>query len=356
MNEFKHLSLYERQRIEKYLNQGYSQRFIARKLGRSVSSISTEIRENSINGIYEARKAHHKAYVKRRQAKRQCLKVAMNPELKRFVTKNILDDQSPEGISGRLKQVETQLEYASTKAIYKFVKSPHGRLIEKHLYAKAVPKKSGPKQKKSVLIDGRLLIDERPKQVEKRLEFGHFEGDFIESGKDGHGSLLVLVERKSRYPFLQYLNQKDTVTVNQTIKKLLINVPIKSLTFDNDLSLQKHEELSELLDTLIFFCHPHCPHEKGTVENRNKAIRRYVKKRSDLSKFAISHFAMVEQKLRTRFMQCLNYRTPAEVWEKEVEKVAQKKPRRCGRMREIRSLVECSDWGVEVPQFVYLEW
>ena len=40
------------------------------------------------------------------------------------------------------------------------------------------------------------MIDQRPKKAEKRLEFGHFEGDFIESGKDGLGSLLVLIERK----------------------------------------------------------------------------------------------------------------------------------------------------------------
>ena len=48
------------------------------------------------------------------------------------------------------------------------------------------------------------MIGKRPKKVEKRKEFGHFEGDFIESGKDGKGSLLVLVERKTRYPFLIY--------------------------------------------------------------------------------------------------------------------------------------------------------
>ena len=45
-------------------------------------------------------------------------------------------------------------------------------------------------------IDGRTFIDQRPKRVLKRLEFGHFEGDFIESGKDGKGSLLVLVKEK----------------------------------------------------------------------------------------------------------------------------------------------------------------
>ena len=158
------------------------------------------------------------------------------------------------------------------------------------------------------------------KKVEKRLEFGHFEGDFIESGKDGKGSLLVLVERKTRYPFLAYLEDRSNANVNQLIEESLKDIPIKSLTIDNDISFQKHDELSEILNSAIYFCHPQSPHEKGTIENRNKAIRRYVKKRADLSSFPKEHFKMIETKLRNRFMKCLNYKTPREVLEEEILK------------------------------------
>src|SRR3990167_4354187 len=261
------------------------------------------------------------------------MKIALDPVLKNFVTENILDDQSPEGISGRLKEVRSDLQYASTKAIYKFVWSQHGRQIEKHLYSRSVHKRGGPKRDTPVSIDGRTMIDHRPKNVESREEFGHYEGDFIESGKDGAGSLLVLVERKTRYPFLKYLEDRTTKSVNCLIEELLKDIPIKSLTIDNDISFQKHEELSEILNTTIYFCHPQSPHEKGTVENRNKAIRRYVKKRSDLSSFTLEHFKMVETKLRTRFMKCLNFKTPQEDFEKEILKT--KKPLVCGMMREI---------------------
>jgi len=267
----------------------------------------------------------------------------MNTDLKKFVVENIKDDQSPEGISGRLKYVEKGIEYASTKAIYKFVESPHGRQIEKHLYSKAVKKRTGPKNKPRVHLDGRTMIDKRPKKVENRLEFGHFEGDFIESGKDGTGSLLVIVERKTRYPFLAYLEDRSTKNVNQLIEKLLNNISIKSLTLDNDLSFQKHEELSELLDATVFFCHPQTPYEKGTVENRNKAIRRYVKKKSDLSKYSKEFLEEVERKLRTRFMTCLNYKTPKEAFDIEMNKLKLKKPQQCGMMtRELLVNLECS--------------
>ncbi len=333
MKEFKHFDLKERQKIEEFLRKKKSLRWIAWALDRSASSISDEIKNNSVKGRYTAKKADHKAYVKRQESKRDCLKVAMDVNLKKFVIENIKDDQSPEGISGRLKYIEKGIKYASGKAIYKFIASPHGRQVEDHLFSKAVKKKSGKKRGTLVGIDGRTFIDQRPKRVQKRVEFGHFEGDFIESGKDGTGSLLVLVERKTRYPFLAYLEDRTNENVNRLVEELLKDISIKSLTIDNDISFQKHPELSELLNATIYFCHPQSPHEKGTVENRNKAIRRYVKKKSNLSSFPLEHFKMVETKLRTRFMKCLNFKTPQEDFEKEILRT--KKPLVCGMMREV---------------------
>ncbi len=188
------------------------------------------------------------------------------------------------------------------------------------MYSKSVKKKGGKKRGTPITIDGRVTIENRPKKVRNRVEFGHYEGDFIESGKDGKGSLLVLVERKTRYPFLKYLESRDTATVNLAASELLKSFPVNSLTVDNDLSFQKHKELSELLDAAVYFCHPQSPHEKGTIENRNKAARRYIAKKSDLSKYDEQYFSMVEKKLRTRFMKCLNYKTPEEAFKIELKK------------------------------------
>lgn len=329
MENYTHFCLYERQRIQRYLRKQKSLRFIADKLERSVSSISDEIKNNSVAGVYDAKKAHHKAYVKRQNSKVQCMKVATDIDLRKFVETNIKDDQSPESISGRLREVEKHITYASVKSIYKFVYSVYGRQIESHLYQNAVKKRGGAKKPRNNFEDGRTIIEQRPKRINLRAEFGHFEGDFIESGKDGSGSLLVIVERKTRYPFLMYLEDRDTITVNNAISSLLFGIDIKSLTLDNDISFQKHKELSEILSSIVYFCHPHCPHEKGTIENRNKAIRRYIKKSSDLSSYLSSHFEMVQDKLRTRFMKCLNYKTPKEMFEKELQKqkTAQQKNR-----------------------------
>lgn len=323
VNKYTHIEEPERRSIERFLSLGKSTRQIAKALGRSSSSISEEIRKNSIKGRYLARKANHKSYVRRKYSKIQCLKVAENSELREFVEKNIQKDWSPEAVSGRLKEREKDIEYASCKAIYKFVHSVYGRNIEKHLYSKAVRKRGGSKRKRASWKDERISIEKRPKRIEKRTQFGHFEGDFIESGKEGKGSVLVLVERKTRYPFLRYLENYTNESVNDLITGTLSRSFVESVTVDNDIRLQKHKELSVMLGTPVFFCHTQSPHEKGTIENRNKLIRRYIPKRSDLSLFK-DKILNIEDKLRNLPMKCLGWKTPLEAWEEEMRKRLQK--------------------------------
>jgi len=332
---YTHISENERRRIERALTAKKSLRKIATMIGRSVSSVSEEISSNSVRGVYKADAAQKKAVLRRKRSKVQCLKVAMDPALKEYVTKEIENDQSPEGVSGRLKYHRKDIQYASTKAIYAFVHSPHGRKIEKHLYAKAVKRRGGPKRgSRKVALDGRTMIDKRPKKVENRKEFGHFEGDFIESGKDGKGSLLVLVERKTRYPFLVYTEDKTTAHINALIAKTLIGIPVRSITLDNDISFQKHKELSELVGTVVFFCNPYRSWEKGTVENRNGRVRRYAPKKTNLSTVPLERFKEIETILRTRYMKCLKFKTPAEVWKIEIEKEKKraKSKRKCATL------------------------
>lgn len=325
----KHLEYCERRSIERFINKGKGVRGIARALARSPSSISEEIRYGSVRGIYRADRAQKKAELRRKQAKQQCLKVAMDPILKAYVTKQIEDDQSPEGISGRIKHIDTHIPYASTKAIYNFVASPHGGPLEHHLYRRRVKRKGGPKRGSAKASDTtKVSIEKRPKTANNRREFGHFEGDFIESGQDGIGALLVLVERKTRYPFLVYTEDKTTLTINQLIAGCLKDVPLKSLTLDNDLSFQKHEALSELIEATVYFTHPYTSSDKGTVENRNGRIREFVPKRCDISKIPPAVIKQAEKHLRTRFMTCLGFRTPEEAWTTELAKVA------CAKMKK----------------------
>ncbi|MBI4093913.1 IS30 family transposase [Candidatus Kaiserbacteria bacterium] len=340
METYEHISESERRRIERLRKGGWGVREVARALGRGAGTVSEEIRKNSVRGMYNAKKAGHKARVRRKYSKQQCLKVVSNRGLQLYVEEKLREEWSPELIAGRIREVERHLPLVSPKAIYAFVYSVHGRPFEQYLYSRVVKKKGGPKRGRKTVLDGRTSIEQRPARVEKRKEFGHVEGDFIESGRDGTGSFLVLVERKTRYPFLAYCADRSAAAVNALIFHLLRTMPLKSLTLDNDVSFKKHQALSELIGAIVFFCHPYASSEKGTVENRNRAIRRTVPKRTDLSQVPEETIRMIEAKMRNRPMKCLNYRTPQEAWDAEMQK--QKSALRAVSWGVLKANSECS--------------
>ena len=91
---------------------------------------------------------------------------------------------------------------------------------------------------------------------------------------------------------------------------------MKSLTLDNDLLFQMHKTLEELLKVPIYFCHPYHSWEKGSVENRNKIIRQFIPKSSDLSRYDKKEIKAVEDYLNDRYLKCLKYATPKEKFKK----------------------------------------
>lgn len=325
---YTHIEVSERRRIERALKVGKSFRRIAKAIDRSVSNISAEVRRGGGRKKYRADRAQAKARRTRKNSKIQCMKVALDPVLKEYVLKKLKKKWSPEIISGRLQKIDTQIRYASSKAIYKFVYSVHGRNVEKYLYSSAHRRRGAKRGSRKVKLDGRLMIDKRPKHVENRKEFGHFEGDFIESGRDGKGSILVLVERKTRYPFLVKTMDKKTSAVNALVEKTIGEHEPESVTLDNDLSFAKHKEMSALVDAPVYFCNPYHSWEKGTVENRNGAVRIDIPKKTDISTVSHARVIAIEKKLRNKPLKVLGFKTPQEAWNIEMKKRAEKKKKK----------------------------
>ncbi|QQR54464.1 IS30 family transposase [Candidatus Peregrinibacteria bacterium] len=154
-----------------------------------------------MNGSYNPKKAQQKSYVRRRSARFQGKKVAMNKKLRDFVEEKLRDDISPAAISGRLKCQEGALPFASKDSIYRFLKSPYGRALEYEREQKTKHRRKRPKVLSK--LSDRTFINERPNRIEMREDVGDIEGDFIVSGKTGKGSLLVAVDRKLRVSFLE---------------------------------------------------------------------------------------------------------------------------------------------------------
>lgn len=311
--KYKHLNSAERKEISFLLEKGYGPRNIAKIMGRGKSSIAKEVKENSTNGTYDPKKAQHKAYVKRKYSKYQGMKVVRDIGLRNYVEENIKRDWSPDEIAGRLRYVDKNIKYASRQAVYKFIYSVYGRPLERYLRYKGRKRKGGKKQKADQLPN-RIFIEKRPKIVLNRGRYGDWEGDLIVSGKQGKGVLLVLHERKSRYPLIEKIDSRKTDVINRKIYQMTgIFVCFRSLTIDNDISFTKHEQLSVALGAPIYFCHQYHAWEKGGVENTNKLIRQYVPKGSDISGFNEEYIKEVETKLQNRPRKCLRYKTPLEV-------------------------------------------
>lgn len=311
---FTHIKTAERLEIAFLQEKGYSQRIIATMLGRSPNSISTEIKENATKGIYDARKADHKAYVKRKYSKYQGMKVVDDNIARNYIEEKIKEDWSPEQIAGRIKYVDTHIPYVSHRGIYKFIYSVYGRWLEPYLrYGKTKRSRDGTTKKAP--LSNRVFIDQRPQIVGERARFGDWEGDFIVSGKNGSGALLVLVERKSRYPIIFKLADRKVATINRVLRMVFGSGQLicESLTLDNDIVFRHHRQMSNIIGAPIFFCHPYHSWEKGGVENVNGLIRQYVPKRTDISLLTDEYIKGVERKLQNRPRKCLRYKTPLEV-------------------------------------------
>jgi len=290
----------------------YSLRDIARALKRSVSTISEERSRNKTQDIYDSRKANHKAYVRRKYAKFQGMKIVDDTHLQKFVEEKLYDDQLPRAISGRLKHQEKKLTYVSKNSICRYIKSVYGRQVE--YYRKQRQQKRRRKRIKKTHLSDRKSIEKRPKHIEKRYRCGDVEADFVESGKNGTGILLVVEDRKTRSTFLEQICTVTILRVHSAFVRIQNRFPeMKTITTDNDILFQKHKELEKLLNVKIYFCHPYHSWEKGSVENTNKCIRRDIPKGSNISSYSRSFIEKLEQKLNRRMMECLYYRTPSEV-------------------------------------------
>lgn len=242
------------------------------------------------------------------------MKIVERPELRAYVEEGLQNDWSPDEISGRIKEQETHLPYVSFRAIYKFIRSPYGRTLEQRLRYRRKRKRNG-RAAKVTKLERRVFIDQRPKIVEKRRRFGDWEGDFIVSGKQGRGVLLVLHERKGRYVLLRRILDMSIENVHRYIFELTGGVIMNTLTLDNDIVFRRHEELSRLLGVPVYFCRPYHSWEKGGVEYSNKLIRQYIPKGSDISQYSDEYIRRIQDKLNNRPRKCLGYRTPLEAME-----------------------------------------
>lgn len=300
--KYHHLSFEERFCIEKMYTAGSALRNIAEFLGRSVNTVSREIRKNCVDGIYDSKKASHKAYARRWRSKSQCLKVSMDSFLIVFVEKKLEEKWSPKQISGYLQR-EMNIR-CSAKAIYKFTES---RGLEHLLFWGWNKRRGGPKKQRNGLPkDGRTYIDERL----EREGAGHFEIDFIVS-KLSKWVLLVVTDYYTKKTWIRKLPNRKRDTIRAAFSSMFHGIVLKSITTDNDIAFTCWRELEVLLNTRIYFTHPYHSWEKGLVENTNRWIRCFVPKRRDIESVTDEEMLEIHSFINDRPRECIGFRTPS---------------------------------------------
>lgn len=314
MKSYNQITKIDRLEISILHKKGYSNTAIAEALCRHKSTIGRELRRNKVSGTYNAKKAHHKAYVKRKYAKYQYMSIIEDMKLREFIDTKLKKEWSPEQISGRLA-LEAGFKKVSSPTIYKYIRSVYGRQLE-HELGLAKQKRKKKCQRIMTKLEDRVFIDQRPESANNRSQYGHWEGDFIVSGKPyGNTSLVVLHERVSRYTLIRKIPARTVLEVETTLCQFVKQIgPFKSLTLDNDIAFQKHLKLSTIVQAPVFFCHPYHSWEKGGVENANRFIRRYVPKGCDIANFNDKDIEDIQTKINNRPRKVLGFYTATEMY------------------------------------------
>jgi len=314
------LTALERELISVLLAQKTSIRAIARELKRSPGTISDEISRNSFKGHYVA--VHAQAKTEKRSINARKRHPLKNRSVYSHVLKKLRMGWSPEQISGRLKFKKPNNPYweISYECIYQYIYSEEN--ILKTLWdflprkQKKRRKKYGRKAQRSKIPD-RTSIHDRLAEIETRLTFGHWEGDSIES-KNHQGGIHTEVERKTRLIMAQFI--KD-LTARETANKacqMFRDLPKqakKSTTLDNGKEFTNHKQFG--LPT--YFCDPYSSWQRGTNENSNGLIRRYLPKKTDFSKFQQWELDDMINEINNRPRKCLGYRTSQEAFDEELK-------------------------------------
>lgn len=301
---FTHLSPSQRYQIERQRAEGKSVATIARYLGVHRSTVYREQERGVVRGRYCGKTSHQRAL------KRRLISAANHrthpPELWQGVSDLLKLEWSPQEISGRYKLDATGVPVVSTQTIYNWLARTSSLLCRqlRHYRTPSPWRQSGGGMPKN-----RPSIRKRPKEVLKREQLGHWEGDTV-MGRSRQECLVTLVERKSLYTRISPTLPKQSEIVAQYIRQTLTALAASTLTLDNGTEFAAYKDMG----IAVFFADPGKPRQRSRNENTNGLIRQYVPKRARLSTFSPAKIQRIEERLNHRPRKTLGYKTPHEVF------------------------------------------
>jgi IS30 family transposase len=312
------LQLAEREEISLGLLAGESVTAIARRIGRSPSTLCREVSANGGRSQYRAWRAHQRAFVAARRPKSH--KLAPGPLCEK-VSGWLARFWSPEQVAKRLRlEFPSDPEmWVSHETIYQslFVQG-RGELrreLARLLRSGQVRRRPKDRAKPSGQLPDMITISERPAEVDDRAVPGHWEGDLL-CGSLNRSAVGTLVERSTRYVMLLHLPQgHEAVQVEAAMREAIKKMPtelFKSLTWDRGKEMARHKEIKIATGVQVYFCDPHAPWQRGSNENTNRLLRQFLPAGTDLSRHTREDLDYIAELMNDRPRKTLGFMKPSE--------------------------------------------
>lgn len=323
---YTHLNTYERGQISALVKEGYCIRQIGRSIGRDASTVSREIKRGTVTQLSSQLVPYEIYYPDTGQRVYEEHRAACG-------AKYILNDAGPffSFAEGQIKKekwapdaivgyCKNNSEWQGkripcTKTVYNYIDACFLCVRNIDLELKVRRKQNTVKRREHKRLMG-LSIEERPSEVDKRDELGHWEIDTVIGKKDDDKALLTLTERKSRNELIRLIEGKKPESVNQAIQKIreqfgdLFKECFRSITADNGTEFSGLNEILSNDSCPVYFAHPYSSWERGTNERHNGLIRRFISKGKSMNTLTSGTISRIENWCNNLPRKILGYKTP----------------------------------------------
>ena len=342
---YSHLTFADRLAVEKMIKTKMKIPIIAECIGVNQSTIYRELNRgrymHTLTDLteeprYSAELADQK-YRENLKCKGPDLKIGDDHELAKYIENKILnEDYSPRAVLGEIQRDKIEFKVMiSPTTLYRYIDiGLFLNLTNKELPVKKNRKKKHKKvRKKQARANAGTSIEKRPKVVEDREEFGHWEMDTVVGAKgESKHSMLVLTERKTRKEIVRLLEAHTTEQVVAALDDVereygnLFYTVFKTITVDNGSEFADSAglEKSALRDgnrTAIYYCHPYSSYERGSNENQNRLIRRWIPKGMNFDHMAKNDIQEIEDWINDYPRKIFEYETSRMRFEAELSKI-----------------------------------
>jgi IS30 family transposase len=245
----------------------------------------------------------------------------VDDEMVAWVCDGLRKGWSPQMICGRLRRLhpDDRSRWLSPETVYAWIYAPvnkERRLWEYLPRGRKKRRKRAGRRVHSSKIARRVSIRHRPKSVEDRSEFGHWEADTV-IGVRGGQALHTEVERKTRFVEarkVEAVNCEQAVASQLSIFSPLPESARLTVTMDNGTEFHRHYEVADTLGIDTYFADPYSSWQRGTNEHFNGRIRRYTPKGTDFADINEGELQDIIDEINNQPRKCLDWATPAEAF------------------------------------------